>query len=163
MKRYSPRPQDDYLGVRADGTTYGPAAVCRESGPGQSSIEAAWNLVWLTFPEVDDYLPRPQDEARLTARLPDGLVRRLIVGTLALSRATEGRIVYRFAEAMRAYPNPLDFVDYVQRHPRLGLLPWYREFGEAWLATLTARAKFSVYGEAADALLVVDFKRRRPL
>lgn len=158
MKRYSPRPQTDYLGVRADGTVYGPARVCQESG-----LEAAWNLVWLSLPDVDAFLERPQDEARLVQRLPDGLVRRLIVSTLALSRATEGRIVYRFAEAMRAYPNPLDFVDYVHRHPRLGLLPWYREFGDAWLATLTARAKFAVYGETADALLVVDFKRRRPL
>lgn len=158
MKRYSPRPQADYLGVRADGSFYGPAQVCRDSG-----IEAAWNLVWLSLPQVDAFLEQPQDETRLAAWVPDGLVRRLIVSTLALSRATEGRIVYRFAEAMRAYPNPLDFVDYVQRHPRLGLLPWYREFGDAWLATLTTRAKFAVYGEMADALLVVDFKRRRPL
>lgn len=157
MKRYSPRPQDDYLGVREDGTHYGPAAVCRASG-----IEAAWNLVWLSLPEVDAFLERPQDETDLTARAPEGRARRLIASTLALSRATDGRIVYRFAEAMRAYPDPLDFVDYVERHPRLGLLPWYREFGDAWLATLRARARVSVYGGAADDLLVVDFKRRRP-
>ena len=144
--------------MREDGSFYGPAQVCRDSG-----IEAAWNLVWLSFPEVDAFLERPQNEAGLASRAPDGLTRRLIASTLALSRATEGRIVYRFAEAMRAYPNPLDFVDYVNRHPRLGLLPWYREFGDAWLTTLAARAKFSVYGEAADELLVVDFKRRRPV
>lgn len=158
MKCYSPRPLAEYLGVRADGSCFGPAQISRESG-----IEAAWNLVWLSFPEVEAYRDRPQDEARLAALLPDGQVRRLIVSTLGLSRATEGRIVYRFAEAMRAYPNPLDFVDYVRRHPRLGLLPWYREHGDAWLDTLTARAKFSLYGHAADDLLVVDFKRRHPL
>lgn len=157
MKRYSPRPQTDYLGVREDGTVYGPARVCQESG-----LEAAWNLVWLSLPDVDAFLERPQDETRLAQRLPDGLVRRLIVSTLALSRATEGRIVYRFAEAMRAYPNPLDFVDYVRRHPRLGLLPWYREFGDVWLATLSERAKRAVYGDAADVVRVVDFKRRCP-
>jgi hypothetical protein len=125
--RYSPRPKETYQGS-LEGTRYGPATSTL------LDTQEAWNLAYLShdFEKVlmhkDPYFTT--NVRRTTQTLLDGSGLDL-TGSSPLSR--------HVASLLRA-PAPR-FVYLIQRHAVLTSLPMYTAYGEAWLATIEARAR----------------------
>lgn len=125
--RYSPRPRETYQGS-VEGTRYGPATSTLLDS------HEAWNLAYLShdFEKVlthkDPYFTT--NVRRTTQTILDGS---------GLDLTGSSPVSGLVASLLRA-PAPR-FVYLIQRHATLKSLPMYTAYGEAWLATIAARAR----------------------
>lgn len=113
MMRYSPRPMGDYRTERSG-----------DSPANYIDNEAQWNLIWLSYPEVDRFLGLKKGN-----------------GNFIPKSSACGNVLRKHPDLVEAMElGPAHFVHYVKNHPKLKSMALYRRHGEAWLRTMSARA-----------------------
>lgn len=110
--RFSPRPMEDYR-----------TNVAQDSPANFADSEAHWNLIWLSYPEVDKFLVYKHGRGNFIKKSAACLT----------TLKTHPDLV----DAMDL--GPIHFAHYIRIHPRLESMKLYREYGESWLRAIALR------------------------
>ena len=153
MRTYSPQPIGDYL-IRVGEHTF----------PVDEDRLAAWNLIWLSIPQVDDMLDPKLDRKKFFESFPSGAA-----GGLA---GIEMSVSYQGIPLERVMgQSAVAFVtDYQEMFDYQLTAGWKQLGGQDWLDTMMRRAYqadglSSVYEAAASSanVILADFTSMRRL
>lgn len=144
--RYSPYPIEAYTCPTPEGRRWGLGAL-----PALVRDKDLWNLFWLSFPNLEQYVGWPASDYQ---KMP---VYSFLLPQCeaSIDKPMGGRTVRHFISRLPAR----EFVDQVLS---LGCqdLPLYIEYGASWYGTITRRALQAQAQEQHENVVFVDFGRR---
>ncbi len=153
MRCYSPEPHSKYCITTGD-FTY---RLVDEGRP------AAWNLVWLSVPQVDDLLDPNLDRNKFYDTLPSAAIGGLSAASCAISESLTFTVESIMGQSAVAF-----VTDYLEMFDFQSTSGWKLLGGQAWLDTMMRRAYLSdgmseayAAAKSSDKILLVDFSLRR--